>query len=57
MGSLKDVEEVKGKTSLKKLNNFLKEKNIDYCPFSSNINSWLLAHKKILGQLKNSKLI
>ena len=52
LGSLKDVGVVKGKNRLEKLNYFMKQNNIDFCYFSSNINTWNQAHQKILNHLK-----
>ena len=55
-GSLKDVEELKGKDAAKQLESFMNDNNLPFIKFSSGINTWPQAHSVILDLLnKNSK--
>ena len=51
-GSLKDVEQKKGIKALRKLEKFLKEKELLFTYFSAQLWSWLKAHKAVLNLLK-----
>ena len=51
LGSLKDVRDIKGLKSYDKLIKFMDENKIDFLPFSSDINSWLEAHKFIISKI------
>lgn len=51
LGSLKDINEIKGKSSYKKLFNFLEKNKIKFIPFSGDISTWLEAHKFIISLL------
>lgn len=54
MGSLKDVEELKGASAFLQLNEYLAFNNLPFTFFSSNINSWHLAYKSIHEIFKNN---
>lgn len=53
MGSLKDVQNLKGKIEYKSLLNYMKINNLPFVFFSSSPNSWLNAHQAILNCLNN----
>tara|TARA_Y100000589_G_scaffold326329_1_gene365891 strand:- start:2762 stop:3553 length:792 start_codon:yes stop_codon:yes gene_type:complete len=48
LGSLKDVLEIKGKTSYENLINFMEKQNIKFQPFNDGIRDWPKAHAEIL---------
>ena len=50
-GSLKDVEEIKGIEASKKLEKFMKEKELLFMYFSSQLFSWPKAHEAVLNLL------
>ena len=52
-GSLKDVREVKGMEASNKLDEFIKEKDLEFVYFYSGIDSWPNAHKKILSLIQD----
>mgnify|MGYP000288807898 FL=1 len=53
-GALKDVEEIKGKNALQKLEEFISYNNIAFKEFNSNVTSWPKAHLAILNLLEKT---
>lgn len=53
LGSLKDVEELKGAEAAQNLNNFIVSNNLNFVKFSSGIYSWPQAHIAISELLEN----
>ena len=49
LGSLKDVEEIKGESAFIKLQKYIKDNSISFNFFSSSVNSWENAHRAILN--------
>lgn len=47
MGSLKDVEEIKGDSAFRELDDYSAINNLPFVFFSSNVNSCFLAYKSI----------
>ena len=50
---MKDVREVKGMEASNKLDEFIKEKDLEFVYFYSGIDSWPNAHKKILSLIQD----
>ena len=54
-GSLKDVEELKGKQAAEDLDSYMENNGLPFVKFSSGIYSWYEAHSMILSLVKDDE--